>query len=87
MVKNWQLINFIFPFLAYDLWTFLEAHIAAKIATSYKFSLAMSIWVFFLIGGVTMLFMLPAPVWFICTDLLAAYIPMEYLGWLIAKKN
>ena len=83
---NWGLINFIFPFLAHALGTFSGAYIAAKIATSYQFLLAMSIGVFFLIGGVTMVFILPAPVWFICTDLLVAYIPMGWLGWLIAKK-
>ena len=84
---NWKLINFIFPFLAHALGTFSGAYIAAKIATSYQFSLAMSIGVFFLIGGITMVFILPAPVWFICTDLLVAYIPMGWLGWLIAKKS
>ena len=62
MVKNRKLINFIFPFLAHALGIFSGAYIAAKIATSYKFSLAMSIGVFFLIGGVTMVFILPAPV-------------------------
>jgi hypothetical protein len=83
---NWRLINFIFPFLAHALGTFSGAYIATKIATSYQFSLAVSIGVFFLIGGIAMAFILPAPVWFICTDLLVAYIPMAWLGWLIAKK-
>ena len=46
----------------------------------------MSIGVFFLIGGTIMTYILPAPVSFICTDLIAAYIPMGYLGWLIAEK-
>jgi uncharacterized membrane protein YqgA involved in biofilm formation len=59
--------------------TFIGAYIITKIATSYQFSLAMSIGGFFLISGIAMVFILPAPVWFICADLLVAYIPMGYL--------
>ena len=83
---NWDLNNFIFPFLAHALGTLVGAFLATKIAKSCQFQLAMSIGVFFLIGGTTMIYILPAPVWFICTDLIAAYIPMGYLGWLIAEK-
>jgi hypothetical protein len=83
---NWELTNFIFPFLAHALGTLVGAFLAAKIANSHQLPLAMSIGVFFLIGGVTMVYILPAPVWFICTDLIVAYIPMGYLGWIIAKK-
>ena len=82
---NWELTIFIFPLLAHALGTLVGAFLTAKIATSYQFSLAMSIGVFFLIGGIAMVFILPAPVWFICTDLLVAYIPMGWFGWLIAK--
>ena len=51
---NWELTNFIFPFLAHTLRTLVGAFLAAKIANSYQLPLAMSIGVFFLIGGVTM---------------------------------
>jgi len=83
---NWELTNFIFPFLAHALGTLVGAFLAAKIANSYQLPLAMSIGVFFLIGGVIMVYILPAPAWFICTDLIVDYIPMGYLGWIIAKK-
>ena len=83
---NWDLNNFIFPFLAHALGTLVGAFLAAKITNSYQLPLAMSIGLFFLIGGVTMVYILPAPVWFICADLIVAYIPMGYLGWIIAKK-
>ena len=83
---NWDLNNFIFPFLAHALGTLVGAFLIAKIANSYQFQLALSIGTLFLIAGITMVYILPAPVWFICTDLIAAYIPMGYLGWLIAKK-
>jgi len=84
---NWDLNNFIFPFLAHALGVLVGAFLAAKIANSYQLPLAMSIGIFFLIGGTAMTYILPAPVWFICTDLIVAYIPMGYLGWFIAKKN
>ena len=84
---NWELSNFIFPFLAHALGTVAGALVASLIAVSYRFPITLSISVFFLIGGVTMVFLLPAPVWFICTDLIVAYIPMGYLGYsLVAKR-
>jgi len=84
---NWKLSNFIFPFLSHALGTVAGALVASLIAVSYQFPIALSIGVFFLIGGVTMVFLLPAPVWFICTDLIVAYIPMGYLGYsLVAKR-
>ena len=36
--------------------------------------------IFFLIGGITNLFMLPAPTWFAVVDLVGAYLPMGWLG-------
>jgi hypothetical protein len=36
--------------------------------------------VVFLCGGVAASFMIPAPAWFIALDLLAAYLPMAWLG-------
>ena len=83
---NWELTNFIFPFLAHALGTLAGAFLAAKIANSYQLPLARSIGVFFIIGVVTMVYVLPAPVWFIWTDLIAAYIPIGYIWWIIAKK-
>jgi hypothetical protein len=45
--------------------------------------------VFNFIGGVLMVIDLPgAPLWFDLTDLILAYAPMGYLGWVLAgKKN
>ena len=44
---NWDLNNFIFPFLAHALGTLVGAFLTAKIANSCQFQLAMSIGVFF----------------------------------------
>jgi hypothetical protein len=56
------------------------------IAASHKMKFAIGIGAFFLIGGTTMVFMLPSPMWFNILDLVVAYIPMGYLGGMIALK-
>jgi hypothetical protein len=48
-----------------------------------KFALAIG--VFFLIGGIVNVFMLPSPVWFTILDLAVAYIPMAWLGSMMAS--
>lgn len=76
--------HFLFPFLAHALGTFAGAWLAAFIAASYKMRFALGIGIFFLIGGITNVFMLPAPPWFSALDLIAAYIPMAWLGGKVA---
>ena len=72
--------HFLMPFLAHALGTFAGALAAAFIAANHKMKFALSIGVFFLIGGITMVFMLPSPTWFIILDLVGAYIPMGFLA-------
>ncbi len=76
-----QPIHFIFPFLAHALGTFVGAWLAANLAGSQKLKLALLIGLFFLIGGIVNIFMLPSPVWFAIVDILGAYIPMGWLGY------
>lgn len=77
---------FIFPFLAHALGTFSGALLAALIAANHKMKFALGIGVLFLIGGIVVSFMIPAPTWFIATDLLIAYIPMAWLGGKLVTK-
>lgn len=72
--------HFIMPFLAHGLGTLVGAFIAAKLAANRKFTFAMIIGVFFLIGGIVNSIQLPAPTWFIATDLILAYLPMAIIG-------
>ncbi|MET7030627.1 hypothetical protein [Sediminicola luteus] len=72
--------NFIFPFLAHALGTFAGALLAALIAASYKMRYAFGIGAAFMLGGIINSFLLPAPSWFIVTDLVGAYIPMAWFG-------
>lgn len=77
---------FIFPFLAHALGTLLGAIVAGWIAASHKMKFSLAIGVLFLIGGIVVSFMLPAPIWFIACDIIIAYIPMAFIGGKIVKK-
>lgn len=78
--------HFIFPFLAHALGTLTGALLAAKIAATHKMKLALGVGAFFLIGGVTNAFLLPAPAWFIALDLFLAYLPMSWLAARLVNK-
>ena len=78
--------HFIFPFLAHALGTFSGAWVAGVMAARNKFTFAFAIGVFFLIGGIINVSMLPAPLWFNMTDLLVAYLPMSWLAGKIVTK-
>lgn len=78
--------HFLFPFLAHALGTFVGAWITTKLSISKKIINPLIVGGFFLIGGFSMVFQLPAPMWFNITDLVFAYIPMAYLGYLLGRK-
>ena len=81
-----QPINFLMPFLAHALGTFVGAAVVYLMAAKHKMRFALAIGAWFLIGGIMNVFMLPSPMWFNLLDLLGAYIPMAYLGALLAGK-
>jgi len=73
--------HMIFPFLGHALGTLVGALTAVMIAASHHMKLALGIGAWFLIGGITAVVMLPeSPMWFKVLDLVAAYIPMGWLG-------
>ena len=72
--------HFIFPFLAHALGTLVGAALAYKIAANNNMKFALGIGAFFLIGGIMNVMALNAPMWFNVLDLVAAYIPMGWLG-------
>ena len=76
--------NFIFPFVAHALGTLVGAFVAAKLAASHSLTFAIGVGVFFLLGGIAAASMLGGPWWFNVADLLVAYIPMAYLGAVLA---
>lgn len=72
--------HFVMPFLAHALGTLAGALAAYLIAATYRSQMAYVIGAVFLCGGVAASFMIPAPAWFIALDLVAAYLPMAWLG-------
>ena len=83
----WELKYFLFPFLAHAIGTLSGAFIAARFAASYHMILAICIGIFFLLGGISMVFIMPAPVWFIVADLSLAYIPMGWFAWKLTGQD
>jgi hypothetical protein len=78
--------HFIFPFLAHALGTLVGAVTATKIAATRKMMMALLVGLFFLIGGTANITMLGGPMWFSALDIIVAYMPMGYLGYMLAKK-
>lgn len=78
---------FIGPFLAHAVGTLAGAYTTARIAVSHHQKLALGIGVLFLIGGIAAANMIPAPTWFVVLDLVAAYLPMAWLGAKLANKK
>ena len=72
--------HFLFSFLAHALGTFFGAFVTAMFAASNRMKLALSVGIFFLLGGIIAAAMLSAPMWFTATDLLFAYLPMAIFG-------
>lgn len=72
--------HFMMPFLAHAVGTLAGALAAYLIAASHRARIAYVIGAVFLCGGVAASFMIPAPTWFIALDLVAAYLPMAWLG-------
>ena len=79
--------NFLFPFLGHALGTLSGAFVAAKLAVTHKMKFALGIGVFFLIGGSMAVNMLGGPTWFNVLDLVVAYIPMGFLGGILARSK
>lgn len=78
--------HFVFPFLAHAFGTLAGAMFATKVAATQKLKMALVIGVVFLAGGITMVYSLPAPLWFNALDLIGAYLPMAYLGYKLGEK-
>lgn len=78
--------HFVTPFLAHALGTLAGALAAFLIAASYRRLFAYVMGAFFLAGGLSVAFMIPAPAWFTILDLLVAYLPMAWIGTLLGQR-
>ena len=80
---NWEFEYFIFPFLAHSIGTLSGAFIVSKLSKKTHIIMPLIVGLYFLSGGIYMVTILPAPIWFISLDLILCYIPMALLGWKI----
>jgi hypothetical protein len=78
--------HFIFPFLAHALGTVTGSFVARLLAPGNSMVPGYVVGGLFLLGGITNVIMLPAPVWFNVTDLLFAYLPAAWLGQMSAGR-
>ena len=78
--------HFLMPFLAHAIGTLAGGFLAALLATEQKIKFALGIGLFFMLGGIANVIMLPSPLWFTALDLGAAYIPMAYIAGKLANK-
>jgi len=78
--------HFLTPWLAHALGTLIGAFTTAKIAVSRHKMLSLFIGIFFLLGGISMIAMVPSPTWYTIIDLTGAYIPMAWLGYNLASR-
>ena len=83
----WEIKFFIFPFIAHAIGTLSGAFIVARYTASYHMILSIFVGVFFLLGGISMVFIMPAPLWFILLDISLAYIPMGWYGWKLTGQD
>ncbi len=72
--------NFVMPFLAHAIGTFVGALVASVLATTRKMLFALGVGAWFLLGGIINVIMLPSPAWFTIVDLAGAYLPMGYIA-------
>ena len=82
---NWELKYFIFPFLAHSVGTLLGSLLVSKLSKKSSIILPLVVGLYFLSGGIYMITILPAPMWFVLLDVILGYIPMALLGWKISK--
>ena len=83
---NWDFKYFIFPFLAHSIGTLTGALIVSKLSNKSSIILPLIVGLYFLMGGIYMITILPAPMWFVLLDVVLGYIPMALLGWKLANE-
>lgn len=85
-LDNAGAIYFVYPFLAHAIGTLVGGFLAGLISKNRKYGTALIVGALFFVGGSIMVFILPAPGWFVSLDLVVAYFPMALLGAFLAKR-
>lgn len=78
--------HFITPFVAHAAGTLVGAMTAYLVAVSYRAHVSYLVGALFFAGGVYMALAIPAPTWFVASDLIFAYFPMAWIGVILARR-
>lgn len=85
-IGSYSPLQFVPPFVAHAVGTLIGAGLATAISRSTSFWPALVVGGWFLLGGITMVALIPeTPVWFMAVDLGLAYLPMALLGHRLAR--
>jgi len=84
---NFSFGNFFMVWLAHAAGSFVSAFVVTKLAANNSRTFALAIGALWLVGGIMMVNMVGGPTSFIIADLALAYLPMAYLGWIVAGKG
>jgi hypothetical protein len=79
-MKLLEPIHLMIPFLAHAIGTFISTFLMSIYIKKPYLKIAFIISLLYLVAGIYMVFLIPAPLWFDILDLTLAYIPMGYLG-------
>lgn len=81
----YEMKHFVVPYLAHILGSLFAAFVAVKICNNKIISILAG--AFFLLGGATMIYMIPeTPTWFAVLDIVS-YIPAAILGYLLGRRK
>jgi len=83
-IQQYEWKHFVAPFAAHCVGSLSGAFICSKVAAKYHLGLSLGIAFLFIIPGAAMIASLNSPMWFNVLDLVVAYFPMAYLGWVLA---
>lgn len=86
-IESFKPVHFVYPLLAHGLGTLAGAFFTARFVSNAKLQYAMIIGLLFFIGGIMNMQEIIAPMWFNVTDLIVAYFPMAWLGYVLAGKS
>jgi uncharacterized membrane protein YedE/YeeE len=79
--------HFLFPFLAHAGGSLASAFLATVISRNRHFWFPALFGALFMVTGIYMVVILPAPFWFEAVDLGLAYIPMAWFGYRLALRS
>ena len=79
-MKLLEPIHLMIPFLAHAIGTFISTFLMSIYIKKPYLKIAFIISLLYLVAGIYMVFLIPAPLWFNILDLTLAYIPMGYFG-------